>query len=89
MTSRNGDGLLLPPSLQDKTNVHLHSMSGNDVIRFRNLQQWYTTSIWDVKRDFLRNILDDCGDPLFLFILQKIFDGRAYTGDIVAHDIGE
>ncbi|XP_016660324.1 uncharacterized protein LOC100569583 isoform X2 [Acyrthosiphon pisum] len=91
MTSRNGDSLPQPRWLQDKTNVHLDSMSGNDAIRFRNLQQWYTTSVLDVKRDFLRNVLDVCGDPLFLFTLQKIFDCRAYrTGDMIAaYNIGD
>ncbi|CAI6368916.1 unnamed protein product [Macrosiphum euphorbiae] len=92
MTSRNGDSLPPPTRrLRDKTNVHLGSMSGNDAIRFRNLQQWYTTSALDVKRDFLRNVLDVCGDPLFLFALQKIFDRRAYcTGDMIAaNNIGD
>ncbi|XP_015372213.1 PREDICTED: uncharacterized protein LOC107167592 [Diuraphis noxia] len=88
MTSRNGDSLLLLQQEEDKTNVHLESMSGNDVIRFRNLQQWYKTSICDVKRNFLRNILDACKDPLFLFSLRKIFD-KAYTRDIAPYITGD
>ncbi|XP_025202496.1 uncharacterized protein LOC112599690, partial [Melanaphis sacchari] len=83
MTSQNGDSLML----QDKINVHLDSMNGNDMFRFRNLQQWYVTSIWDVKRDFLRNILDVCKDPLFLFILQKVFDRTYYTKSLTAYNI--
>ncbi|KAL5234106.1 hypothetical protein ACI65C_001516 [Semiaphis heraclei] len=92
MTSRNGDSLpllLLPEQEEEnKTNVHLESMSGNDVIRFRNLQQWYTTSICDVKRNFLRNILDVCEDPLFLFSLRKIFD-KAYTRDVAPYNTSD
>lgn len=84
MTSQNGDSQVL----QNKINVHLDSMSENDIFRFRNLQQWYATSIWEVKRDFLRNILDVCEDPLFLFILQKILD-RKYTRNLTAYNIGE
>jgi len=84
MTSQNGDSIVL----QDKINVHLDSMSENDIFRFRNLQQWYATNIWDVKRDFLRNILDVCEDPLFLFILQKILD-KKYTKNFTAYNIGE
>ncbi|CAH1714459.1 unnamed protein product [Aphis gossypii] len=84
MTSQNGDSLML----QDKINVHLDSMSENDIFRFRKLQQWYATNIWDVKRDFLRNVLDVCEDPLFLFILQKILD-RKYTRNLTAYNIGD
>lgn len=70
--------------------MHLDSVSGDDAIRFRNLQQWYATSVLDVKINFLRNILDGCGNPLFLFTLQKIFDCRAYTGYMIAaYNIGE
>ncbi|KAE9523389.1 hypothetical protein AGLY_015941 [Aphis glycines] len=84
MTSQNGDSLML----QDKINVHLDSMSENDIFRFRKLQQWYATNIWDVKRDFLRNVLDVCEDPLFLFILQKILD-RKYTRNFTTYNIGD
>lgn len=76
MTSQIGDRLL------GKTNVHLSSMSGNDMFRFVNLQQWYARSSLALKTDFLRNILNVCGDPLFLFILKKIFN-KAYTKDIL------
>jgi len=85
MTSQNGDRMVL----QDKTNnAHLDSMSGNDMFRFRNLQQWYATSTWNVKRKVLRNILDICKDPLLLFILHTIFD-RTYSRDLTTYNIGE
>ncbi|XP_060836287.1 uncharacterized protein LOC132918946 [Rhopalosiphum padi] len=85
MTSQNGDRMVL----QDKTNnVHLDSMSGNDMFRFRNLQQWYATSTWNVKRKVLRNILDICKDPLLLFILHTIFD-RTYSRDLTTYNIGD
>jgi len=79
MVSRIGDSLLC------KTVGSPRLETENDTFRFGIMLRWYTTCSGSTKTDFLRNVLDASGDPLFLFLAKRTFDG-AYTADIVYGD---